>query len=78
LLASTTQLSREATVYSQLNYAIVQQRHAELAQAAQRARFIGDAKRDAGRQPTTVLNRIRRRITFTGAPVTPRANGDIA
>lgn len=66
-------------MYSQLNYTIAQQHQAELTQAAERARLIADIKTTRPRrQRTTVLNRIRGRITAASAPVTPRANRDIA
>ena len=66
-------------MYSQLNYMIAQQHQAELIQTAEHARLIADIKTTRpSRQRTTVLQRIRGRITTAGAPVTPRANRDIA
>jgi hypothetical protein len=62
-------------MYSQLNYMIAQQHQAELIQAAERARLIADIKTPGPRRPrTTVLNRIRGRMTAAGTPVTPRAD----
>jgi hypothetical protein len=62
-------------MYSQLNYTIVRQHHAELIQAAGRRRLFGEIKTQRPRrQPTAVLNPIRGRITSAGALATPDAD----
>jgi hypothetical protein len=62
-------------MYSQLNYTIARQHHAELIRAAERRRLFGGIKSQRPRrQPTAVLNRIRGRITSAGALATPGAD----
>ncbi len=62
-------------MHSQLNYTIAKQHHAELIQAAARARLIADAKtRRPERQPIARLKSFRQRISVAVAHLTPSAS----
>jgi hypothetical protein len=65
-------------MYTQLTYTIAKQHHAELVQAAGRARLVADSGTGCVKsQSTTAFNRFRVRITSVLAQATPGTRGTI-